>query len=76
MGIAHATLLEEGGEISTTVDLNINFLRPVSGGRLRAEGKIIKHGKTLTLVECDLFDAEGRLVARGSSTCMTLRTER
>jgi acyl-coenzyme A thioesterase PaaI-like protein len=34
---------------------------------------VIKSGKTIGLTECDVTDAEGRLVARAMSTCMTLR---
>ena len=72
MGIAHATTLVEG-ETTTTLELKINFLRPVWTDRLRAVGKVIKAGKTISLVECDVFDSQDRLVARSSSTCMTLR---
>ncbi len=72
LGIAHGSLLGED-EISTTVDLQIKFLKAVTGGRLRAEAKVVKHGRTLTLIECDVTDAEGNLVARALSTCMTLR---
>ncbi len=72
MGIAHATVLEEG-ETTTTLALNINFLRPFWTGTLRAMGKVIKAGKTVSLVECEVFDEQDRLVAKSSSTCMTLR---
>ncbi len=74
MGIAHASTLGDG-ETTTTLELKINFLRPVWSDRLRAVGKVIKPGKTISLVECDVFDSQGRLVARSSSTCMTLRGE-
>ncbi len=72
MGIAHGSLLAEG-ESSTTVDLQITFLRPLKSGRMRAEARVVKNGRTLTFVECDVWDAEGKLVARASSNCMTLR---
>ncbi|MCW5978094.1 MAG: PaaI family thioesterase [Bryobacteraceae bacterium] len=72
MGIAHGSMLVEG-ETSTTIELKINFLRPVWNGRLRAIGRVVKHGKTLTLLESDVLDQQDRLVARASSTCMTLR---
>ena len=72
MGIAHSSTLE-AGETTTTLELKINFLRPVWSDRLRAIGKVIKPGKTISLVECDVLDSEDRLVARSSSTCMTLR---
>jgi len=75
MGTAYAATLEDG-ETCTTVELKINFLRPVWRGRLRAEARVVKGGRTLGLTECDVFDVEQRLVARASSTCMTLRDHR
>ena len=74
MGIAYASELERG-ETFTTLELKINFMKPVWRTRLRAEGKVVKRGRTVGLVECDVFDEKGSLVARASSTCMTLRAE-
>ena len=74
MGIAYASTLAEG-ETFATVELKINFLKPVWAAKLRATGRIIKRGKTLGFVECDITDEEQSLVARASSTCMTLRGE-
>ncbi len=71
MGIAYASTLEEG-ESFTTLELKINFLKPVWNARLRAEGRVVKRGKTVGLVECDVVDKTGSLVARASSTCLTL----
>ena len=71
MGIAWASKLEEG-ESFTTLELKINFLKPVWKARLRAEGHVVKRGKTVGLVECDVVDETGSLVARASSTCLTL----
>ena len=75
MGLAYATTLKEA-ETFATVELKINFLRPVWKGRLRAEGKVVSSGRNLGLVECDVTDQDQRLVARALSTCMTLRGER
>lgn len=74
MGLAYASTLEEG-ESFTTLELKINFLKPVWNGLLRADGRVVRRGKTIGLVECDVTDEAGRLVARSSSTCMTLRGE-
>jgi uncharacterized protein (TIGR00369 family) len=71
MGIAYASTLDEG-ETFTTLELKINFLKPIWKARLRAEGRIVKRGKTVGLVECDVVDETGSLVARASSTCLTL----
>ena len=72
MGFAYASTLEEN-ETFTTLELKINFLRPVWHTRLTATGRLVQRGRTVGLVECDITDANGRLVARASSTCMTLR---
>ena len=74
MGMAYASSLDEG-ETFTTLELKINFLKPVRTGRLTATGRLVKGGRTVGLVECDVHDNKDRLVARASSTCMTLRGE-
>ena len=74
MGIAYASTLAEG-ETFATLELKINFLKPVWTAKLRAVGRIVKRGKTLGLVECDITDEQQGLVARASSTCLTLRGE-
>jgi uncharacterized protein (TIGR00369 family) len=74
MGIAYAATLDES-ETFTTLELKINFLKPVRTGRLVATGRVVKGGHTVGLVECDVLDDKERLVARASSTCMTLRGE-
>ena len=74
MGIAYAASLDEG-ETFTTLELKINFLKPVRTGRLVATGRLVKGGQTVGLTECDVMDDKDRLVARASSTCMTLRGE-
>jgi uncharacterized protein (TIGR00369 family) len=72
MGMAYASTLAEG-ETFTTLELKINFLKPVWTGRLLVIGRVVKAGKTVGLIECDITDARNNLVARASSTCMTLR---
>jgi uncharacterized protein (TIGR00369 family) len=71
MGIAYASTLAEG-ESFTTLELKINFLKPVWSARLTATGRIIKRGRTVGMTECDVTDETGSLVARASSTCLTL----
>ncbi|MBW2257548.1 MAG: PaaI family thioesterase [Deltaproteobacteria bacterium] len=51
-----------------TASMHVEFLRPVVRGRLRAEGRVIKAGRTLSFAESNLFDEEGGLLARGSGT--------
>jgi uncharacterized protein (TIGR00369 family) len=75
MGMAYASRLGEG-ETFTTLELKINFLRPFWTGRLTATGRVVSAGRSVGLVECDVVDDAGRLVARATSTCMTLRGAR
>ena len=72
MGMAYASSLDED-ETFTTLELKINFLKPVWTGHLVATGRLVKGGQTVGLVECDVHDDKERLVARASSTCLTLR---
>lgn len=64
-GYAAATLLESKGSF-LTVELKINFLRPAKGDRLVTRGKVLKGGRTLTIVQTESYirgnDAE-QLVA-------------
>ena len=75
MGIAFASTLAPD-ESFTTVELKINFFRPVWTGRLLAEAKVVRRGKTMGYVECEIVDDTGRLVAKAASTCLTLRDDR
>lgn len=72
MGIAYATLLEQNESFST-LELKINFLKPIWNARLQAVAKVVKKGRTIGLVECNVTDEKNELVARATSTCMTLR---
>ncbi len=75
MGYAYAATLGEG-ESFTTVELKINFFRPVRKGKLTAEASVLRAGANLGYVECDVKDAEGKLVARAASSCMKLGRDR
>jgi len=75
MGIAFATTLGPD-ESLTTVELKINFFRPVWEARLRAEGKVVRRGSLMGYLECEITDEQGRLVAKASSTCLVLSGER
>jgi len=72
MGTAWASELDDG-ETFTTVELKINFFRPVWKSTITARAKVVRRGRTLGYVECDVFDDQERLVARAACSCMTLR---
>lgn len=74
MGMAFASTLAPD-ESFTTVELKINFFRPVWEARLRAEGKVVRRGSSVGYIECEIIDDQGRLVAKAASTCLALRGE-
>lgn len=71
MGMSLATL-QKDGNWNTTIELKINFIRPVVEGTLRAVGRVIEMRRSLLFSEADVVDSQGRLVARASSTCMVV----
>jgi uncharacterized protein (TIGR00369 family) len=72
MGMAFASTLAEE-ESFTTVELKINFFRPVWRTHLRAEGIVVQRGHTIGYLECIIVDEQSRLIAKATSTCMVLR---
>jgi len=75
MGMAFASTLAPE-ESFTTVELKINFFRPIWQAQLRAVGTVVQRGSTIGYVECDVTNDENRLVAKAASTCMVLRGEK
>ncbi len=70
-GIAMATTLEDDQSF-TSLDLSIKFLKPVWTGRLTATASLVKRTRTRGLLQCDIVDAGGSLVARVYSECRVL----
>jgi len=74
MGIAFASTLADG-ESFTTIELKINFFRPVWEAQLKAEAKVLRRGSKIGYIECEITDESARLVAKAASTCMVLSGE-
>lgn len=61
-----------GGKRATTVELNINYLRPVTHGKVRARARIVKAGKRLAFGTAEVTDEKKRVLASASATYMVL----
>ena len=74
MGMAFASTLapDEG---FTSINLSINFFRPVWRSRLHAEARVTNRGKNVGYVECEVTDQDGKRIAKADSTCFILRGE-
>jgi acyl-CoA thioesterase len=56
----------------TTTDLKINYLRPITKGRVVARSHLIRVGKTLGVGRVELFDSQRNLAAVAIVTYMIL----
>jgi len=62
----------EADQTFTTVDIRINYLRPITveTGLLKAEGRVLQAGRRLAYCEADLVDANGKLLCHGTGSCL------
>ena len=58
----------------TTVETKVNFTRPIApdGGIVRCEGRVLSRGRQIATAEAHLRNAEGKLLAHGTSTLIIL----
>jgi uncharacterized protein (TIGR00369 family) len=71
MGLAVLSTLEKGiGQ--TTLEFKISLLRPITPetGTIKAEGIVLSHGRRIGTAEGRVTDAQGRLLAHGTTTCL------
>lgn len=61
-----------------TIENKVNLTRAITrdSGLLRAEGKIVHSGSRVATAEATVTDAQGRIVAHGTSTCLILRPDK
>ncbi len=70
LGCCIHTLLGKG-EGYSTVEMKVNYLRPISDktGVVTCEGKVVNKGRTLAVSEARMVDEKGKLLAIGTETC-------
>jgi uncharacterized protein (TIGR00369 family) len=65
--IAAYTTVPRGTEIAT-VEMKINFLEAVPGGRVKAEGRVLRTGRNFVVTECEIYKEDGLLAAKALLT--------
>src|SRR5262249_45010070 len=65
--VAAYTVVPPGTEI-VTIELKINYLLPVGGGKVKAAGKVLRAGRNFIVVECDLTNEDAQLAAKALMT--------
>jgi uncharacterized protein (TIGR00369 family) len=73
LGCAIHSLLAAGRGY-TTLELKVNYTRPVTAGsgRLECEGRVLHLGTRSATAEARVVDAEGRMYAHATTTCLLL----
>ena len=64
--VAAGALVRQFEPNFVTLSASINYLRPSQGTRLRAESRLVKRGRTVSVVDTFVYDDQDRLTARGS----------
>jgi uncharacterized protein (TIGR00369 family) len=57
-----------------SLELKTSFFAPAKPGLLYAEGRCLKMGKASAFLEADLTDADGKLIAKLTTTAIPLRS--
>lgn len=66
--------LDEGDAV-TTVELKVNYLNPVSEGTVCAEARVLKQGRSLSVISVEVRDDRETLLAVGLLTYMVIKKE-
>jgi uncharacterized protein (TIGR00369 family) len=61
--------------IVATLEIKVSYLEITRPGKLRATGSVLRAGKTVTFLEAELHDADGRLLATANSTARVIRNK-
>ncbi|MGI9410843.1 MAG: PaaI family thioesterase [Hyphomicrobiaceae bacterium] len=71
MGLAVQSTIEKG-LTQTTLEFKISLVRPITAesGLVRAKGKIVSRGRRIATAEGRIVDADERLLAHGTTTCL------
>ncbi len=56
--------------VAPTLEMKTSFLRPGMPGALKGVGRVIKWGRTIAFTEGEIYDAEGRLLAKATGTAV------
>lgn len=56
--------------VAPTAEMKTTFFRPGAPGKLKGIGRVAKWGKTIAFTEGELYDADGRLLAKATGTAV------
>jgi uncharacterized protein (TIGR00369 family) len=73
--IAAYTVVPRGVELAT-LELKINYLEPVPGGRVKADARVLRKGRNFIVTECEILNESGSLAAKALLTFSAVAGQR
>jgi uncharacterized protein (TIGR00369 family) len=62
--------------VAPTLEMKTSFFRPALPGKIRGVGRVVKWGRQAAFTEAELYDPEGRLLAKATATAIPTPMER
>ena len=56
--------------VAPTAEMKTTFFRPATPGKLKGIGRVAKWGRTIAFTEGEIYDPDGRLLAKGTGTAV------
>lgn len=56
--------------VAPTAEMKTSFYRPAQPGAIKGVGRVVKWGRTIAFTEGELYDPEGRLLAKATGTAV------
>jgi uncharacterized protein (TIGR00369 family) len=66
-GFASFLAAPKGSRVAT-IEMKINFLEAVEHGEIKADARVLRQGRTTSVVDCNVTDQDGRLVGKALMT--------
>ena len=66
----------EPDQFQSTLQVNVNFLRPVRPGRLVGKGRVVHRDGDLVFLGASLFDTDGAVIASATATARVIALNR
>jgi uncharacterized protein (TIGR00369 family) len=74
-GFASFLAAPKGSHVAT-IEMKINFLEPIEHGEIEADARVLRQGRTTSVVDCSVTDQDGRLVGKALMTFSVRLPER
>ena len=66
----------EPDQFQSTLELHVNFLRPVRPGRVVGKGRVVHRDGDVAFLEASLLDSHGTIIATATATARVIALDR